>query len=111
MTGYLPLMMCYSDERIDERVDIMKKAGIWQCIDFRFPEGLMQDEKSYLTQAWETMSEEDIKKLARLHNISYVIREKSLPLELQKVQKKIDPKFVIYDLSKTVIRDDGSMEM
>jgi len=100
VTRYLPRKVALLNDRLPERIQIMKDTGIWEHIDFRFPEGKLQDEMSYLTEAWEALSEERVRYLAEKYNISYVIREQSLPLDLPvaKVLKK--RKLVIYDVSE-----------
>ena len=99
MTRWLPKNTGHLNERLPERIQLMKDTGMWERIDFRFPEGLKQKEYDYMRQAWEGLTESDIRRLAEKYNISYVIREQSLPLDLPTAKILKKQELVIYDVS------------
>jgi len=96
---YLPVAVARLDTRLTERIQIMKDTTLWEHIDFRFPEGLQQREIDYMREAWESLTEEEIRNLAKKHTISYVIREQSLPLDLPIAKTLKRRELVIYDIS------------
>ena len=69
---------------------------------YRFSEGKRQDEVRYLAETWKALSEDRVRELAEKYNLSYVIREQSLPLDLPVAMVLKKHKLVIYDVSSAL---------